>query len=210
MRPEVGHLKLEPRLDLPVGVFRQTNLTRLANPFEPGRDVHAVAHEVAVRFLDDVAKMNADAKLDATFGRQAGVALDHAGLHLEGAAHGVDHAAELDDRAVAGALDDAAVMGGDGRVDEVAAEAPKTRKRSVFVGPGEPAIADDIRDQNRRELSGLAHCAAGATEAARMPVEARATAGIVAWTETLMVRPTTGQPRAFSNQPKERRLGINT
>jgi hypothetical protein len=24
------------------------------------------------------------------------------------------------------------------------------------------------------------------------------------------VRPTTGQPRAFSNQPKERRLGINT
>ena len=54
-------------------------------------------------------------------GRHAGVALDHAGLHLDRAAHGVDNAAELDDDAVAGALDDAAVMGGDGRVDQVAA-----------------------------------------------------------------------------------------
>src|SRR5208337_3288396 len=83
LRPEVGHLKLEPRLDLPVGVFGQTNPARLANPFQPGRDVHAVAHEVAVRFLDDVPKMNADAKLDTTFGRKASVALDHASLHLE-------------------------------------------------------------------------------------------------------------------------------
>ena len=68
LRPEVGHLKLEPRLDLPVSVFRQTNLTRLANPFEPGGDVDAVAHEVAVGLLDHVAKMNADAKLDTPFG----------------------------------------------------------------------------------------------------------------------------------------------
>ena len=124
LRPEVGHLKLDPGLDLPVGVFGQTNPTRLANPFQPGRDVHAVAHEVAVRFRDNVAEMNADTKLDTTFRRQADVALDHAGLHLECAAHGVDDATKLDDRAVAGALDDAAVMGGDGGVDEVAAETP--------------------------------------------------------------------------------------
>jgi hypothetical protein len=31
-------------------------------------------------------------------------------LHFEGAAHRVDDAAELDDAAIAGALDDAAVM----------------------------------------------------------------------------------------------------
>jgi hypothetical protein len=96
LRPEVRHLKLEPRLDLPVGVFRQTNPARLANPFQPGRDIHAVAHEVAVRFLDYVAKMNADAKLNALLRRQARVALDHASLHLEGATHRVDHAAKLD------------------------------------------------------------------------------------------------------------------
>jgi hypothetical protein len=34
-----------------------------------------------------------------------------------GATHGVDHAAELDEAAVAGALDDAPVMQGDGRID---------------------------------------------------------------------------------------------
>ena len=68
--------------------------------------------------------MNADAKVDATFGWQASVALDHPGLHLERAAHGVDHAAELDDRAVPGALDDTAVMSSDGGINEVAAEAP--------------------------------------------------------------------------------------
>ena len=48
---------------------------------------------------------------------------DQAVLHLDRAAHRVDHAAELDDAAVAGALDDAPVVGGDGRIDEIAAEA---------------------------------------------------------------------------------------
>ena len=39
---------------------------------------------------------------------------DHGVLNFDGAAHCVDDAAELDDRAVAGALDDAAVVDGDG------------------------------------------------------------------------------------------------
>ena len=114
-------------LDLAVGVLRETDRAGLGDALEPRGDVDAVAHQVAVAFLDDVAEMNADAELDAAFGRQAGVALDEAGLHLDRAAHRVDHAAELDDGAVAGALDDAAAMGGDGRVDEVAAKAPQAR-----------------------------------------------------------------------------------
>ena len=43
-------------------------------------------------------------------------------LDFDGAAHRVDHAAELDDAAVAGALDDASVMDGDGGIDQIAAE----------------------------------------------------------------------------------------
>jgi len=54
--------------------------------------------------------MDADAELDAALGRQPGVALNHAVLHLDCAAHGVDHAAELDEDAVAGTFDHAAVM----------------------------------------------------------------------------------------------------
>jgi hypothetical protein len=57
------------------------------------------------------------------------------------------------------AFDDAAAMGGDGRVDQVAAQAAQTRKRPILVRAGEPAIADDIRDQDRCELPGLAHAA---------------------------------------------------
>ena len=101
--------------------------------------------------------MNADAEFDAPIRRQASVALDHPALHLDRAAHGVHHAAELDDRAVAGALDDAAVMSGDGGVDDVAAEAPQARERAILVRAGEPAVADHIGDQDCRKFAGLAH-----------------------------------------------------
>ncbi len=101
--------------------------------------------------------MNADAKLDAPVRRQARVALDHAVLHLDRAAHRVDHAAELDDAAVAGALDDAAVMHGDGRVDQIAAERPEPRERAILVRSGEPAVADNVGDQDRRELARFPH-----------------------------------------------------
>jgi hypothetical protein len=75
-------------------------------------------------------------------------------------AHGLDRATELDDRPIAGALDDAAGMGVDRGIDQIAAEAPQARERALFVGAGEPAIADEIGDQDRRELPGLAHCLA--------------------------------------------------
>ena len=92
-------------------------------------------------------------------GGQAGVALDHAVLHFDRAPYRVDHAAKLDDRAVACAFDDSAAMGGDGWIDEVAAQTSQTRKGAILVRASEPAISDDVRDQDRRKLSGLAHCA---------------------------------------------------
>jgi hypothetical protein len=54
--------------------------------------------------------MDADAELDAALRRKACIALDHSVLHLDGAAYGVNHAAELDEDAVAGTFDHAAVM----------------------------------------------------------------------------------------------------
>ncbi len=159
-RPKIADLELKPRLDLPIGVFGKTDRPRLRNTLEPRGDIDPVAHEVAVALLDDVAEMDADAELDAPLGRHAGVSLDQSVLHLDRAADRVDHAAELDNRAVAGAFDDAAVMSGDGGVDQVAAQAPEPRERPVFVGAGETAISDDISNQDSRELPGLAHRAA--------------------------------------------------
>jgi hypothetical protein len=45
---------------------------------------------------------DADPKLDALIGREARVALDHAGLHFDSAAHRIDYTAEFDVAAVAG------------------------------------------------------------------------------------------------------------
>ena len=47
----------------------------------------------------------------------------------------------------------------DDGVDEIAAKGPQARKDAILVRSREPAIADDIRNQNRRELPGLAHLA---------------------------------------------------
>ena len=101
--------------------------------------------------------MNADPELDAPFGGHASVAFDEAVLHLDRATHRVDHAAKLDEAPVAGALDHAPVMRGDGGIDQVAAQPPKPRQRAVLICPGEPAVADHVRDQDRSDLSRLAH-----------------------------------------------------
>ena len=89
--------------------------------------------------------MDADAKFYALFERDARVALDCV-LHFERAAHRVDYAAELDDAAVAGALDDAAMVHGDCRVDQIAAQRAQSRQSSIFVRAGKSAIADHIGD----------------------------------------------------------------
>ena len=140
-----------------MGCARQDNSARLADPLQPRGDIHAVAHQIAIALLDDVADVNPDAKFDSALRRQTRVALDHAGLHLDRAAHRVDHAAKLDDASVAGSLHDAAAMRGDGGVDQIAAKTTQTRERAIFVGSRKPGVADDVSDQDGRELAGLAH-----------------------------------------------------
>ena len=66
---------------------------------------------------------------------------------------------EFDDAAVARALDDAPMVHGDGRIDQVASERPQPRQNPVLVGSSKPRIADDAGHQDRRELSSLAHSA---------------------------------------------------
>jgi hypothetical protein len=100
-------------------------------------------------------------------GRDLRVALDHRPLEFNGAIHCVDHTAEFDDAAVARALDDAAVMHCDGRVDQVAAKGPKAGEDSILIRASKPRVADHVGHQDRRELSGLAH---GASAEGRSPV----------------------------------------
>jgi hypothetical protein len=48
-------------------------------------------------------------------------------------------------------------MGGDGGVDQVAAQAPQARERALLVGAGEPAEADDVGGEDRRKFPTLRH-----------------------------------------------------
>ena len=81
-----------------------------------------------------------------------GIALDHAVLHLDGAAHGVDHATKFDKRAIACPLHDAPMMHGDGRINQVALERPQSRQCAILIGACQSAIPNPIRRQDRRKF----------------------------------------------------------
>ena len=140
----------------------------MATLWKPRGDINAVAHQVAVALLDHVAQMNADAELNALVWRDLSVALDHRPLDLDGAVNSVDDAPELDDRAVAGPLDNAAVMHRDCGIDQVAPKGAKPSESSILVRARKPGVADDVSDQDRREFPGLAHGAIA--EAGKSPV----------------------------------------
>ena len=124
-RTEIIDREIKPSLDLAIGVLGETDRAGLGDAFKARGDIDAVAHEIAVALFDHVAEMHADPKFDALVRRDPNVALDHRPLDFNGAAYCVDDAAELDNCAVAGALDDPTVMHCDGRVDQVAAKGPK-------------------------------------------------------------------------------------
>jgi len=101
--------------------------------------------------------VDAYAKVYSSLGRQSGVAFNHAVLHFDSTAYGIDHAPKLDNNSVTSALHHTSVMDGDCRVNQIAAESPKPRQRSIFVGASKPAVSDYICGQNRYELAGLDH-----------------------------------------------------
>ena len=145
-RAEVTDLEIEPPLHLTIGVLREADRAGLGDALQPCGDIHAIAHQVAVAFLDDVAQMNADAELDAPILRHAGVALDHAGLQLDRAPHRVNDAPKFGKESVAGALNDAPLVNGDGGVDQFARAA---RAAAPAFPPRPPRRAGCSRRRRR-------------------------------------------------------------
>jgi hypothetical protein len=97
-----------------------TDPAGLGQCLETGGDVDAVTVDVAL-IDDNIAEINADAEVDAPFsGNVSVVALCHVALHLDRAAHRIDDAGKLDQRAVAGGFDKAATVLPDLWVDQFA------------------------------------------------------------------------------------------
>ena len=154
---EIDELFLQLVPDLTIDVFGKANAAGFRDPFEARGDIDTVAHQVAVRFLDHVTEMNPDAELDAAIPRHAGVALDHRALQFGRETHRVDGAAKLDDRTVAGALDDPAVVDRDGGIDQIAAQRSQPREDAILVRSGQTAVAGDVGNHNRCYFPGFAH-----------------------------------------------------
>jgi hypothetical protein len=123
---------------------------RLCQGFEPGGDVDSIAKNVAV-LDDDIAHVDADAKGDLLAGRDIRVPLAHRLLHLDRAAQGIDDTGELDQKAVARGLDDAAPMFGDLGIDQFTAARSKRRESARFVLSHQTTVAGHIGGENGRE-----------------------------------------------------------
>ena len=138
--------EVEPVADIVAHRAGHGDAARPGDALDARRDVDAVAIDVVV-LEDDVAEMDADAEFDAPVLRHVDIALAHPALDLGGTGDGVHHARELDQHAVAGDLDDAALMLGDLGVRHLAAVRLERCERPSLVEAHEPAVADHVGGQ---------------------------------------------------------------
>jgi hypothetical protein len=81
-------------------------------------------------------------------GCDTSVLFRHAMLDFGRAADGIDRTGEFDQHAVAGGLDDAPAMFGDGRIDDRFADGLEPDQRTFLAGPHQAAITYNIRRQH--------------------------------------------------------------
>ena len=144
--PRSSKLKGAEVPDLVAHAARDADAAGLGQGLQPGRDVDAVAEDVAA--LDhDVADIDADAKAHPLVVRHAGTQLGRRLLHPHRTAHGIDDTGELGQDAVAGGVGDPAAEVADELVDD----RPVGRQRGqrcLLVRRHQPRIALDIGCQN--------------------------------------------------------------
>ena len=143
---------VEPVADLIAHGARDADAARLGKHLEARRDIDAVAENIVV--LDDhVAEIDADAELNPPRRRNVGIAPRHPALDLGRAQHRISDALELDQHAIAGCLDDAAAVLGDGGIDELKPMGLETRERPRLVDLHQPAVADHVGGEDCCESS---------------------------------------------------------
>ena len=143
----------DPALEVVVGGAGERDAARLAQLLQARGDIHPIAVDVPARFTDDVAQIDADPEADALLLGHARLAVRHAVLDRDGAGHRIDDAVELAQRAVAHEVDDAAVVLGDKRLDELPAVRLEARERAGLVRLNQPRVADHVRRQDGGEAT---------------------------------------------------------
>ena len=108
---------VDPIADALVDDRGDADPTGLGEGFQSRGDVDTIAVDVVV-FNDDIAEIDADSEHDGRLARGCIRQRGAGALHRKRAIYSIDHAAELDDGAIADQLHDAAVVGGDGWVED--------------------------------------------------------------------------------------------
>jgi hypothetical protein len=125
-------------------------MPELGQRFQPCSDIEPVAEDVAI-FDDNITHFDADAEFDPFRDTHSRIARGQCLLYLAGAAHGVNHARELDEQSIAGGLEQATVMRRDLRVDHLGTDRPYPAEGSLLVGADQARISRDIRYQDGRQ-----------------------------------------------------------
>ena len=110
-------------------------------------DVDPIAIDI-VSLDDDVAEVHADAKPDSPIVGMLCVVLGHLPLDGRGTLYGIDDAGELDQRAIAHELDDAAMEFFYCRIDQFSAARLEPRQCADLIVPHEAAVADHVGSKN--------------------------------------------------------------
>ena len=127
-------------------------------------DVHAIAEDVAVldhdvtrvssAVSDHVAEIDSDAKTKAALLGQIQIAIGHCTLNFTGTAHRVDLVRKFRQHAVAGGLDDPAVVLPNFRIDELVEMRLEAFVRALLIGTHQTRIAHHICRQDRGKTVG--------------------------------------------------------
>ena len=146
--PPVVERSINTVADLTISVVGDADSAWLGYAFKASGDVNAVPKYIVVIY-DDVADVDADAKFDPLVWWHRRILVGHAALDLNCTAYRIHGACKLDQHAVAGCLDDAATMLGDGGVNEDFSDRLEPGQCAFLVRAHETAIPGDIRRQHR-------------------------------------------------------------
>src|SRR5215472_2422909 len=149
---EILELERELALHLALYAARDVDRAGLRHGLEPGRDIDAVAKEIAP-FDHDVAEIDPDPEYDPLILRDIGIGGFHGALQLDSACDGIHRAAEFDQDAIAHQFDDAAVKLADHRLEDLGAAALERRERARLVALHETAISGHIGSQDGGETT---------------------------------------------------------
>ena len=144
---------------------RYANPSRRRDLLQTGSDVDAVAEDV-VAVDDDVAEVDADTEGNAPVLSYLSGAVGHRRLHLDRAAHGIDHARELQQQAVARGLDDATAVAGDCRIHDFLTKGFQRCQCAALVPSHQPRVARDVGGHDGGKAALLGHSGSPATRKA--------------------------------------------